>query len=453
MNKTYKQSPGVQLIAVLFILLVTPIFIIFGQAYQAGELDDPALFGLMALFFLPFYVGSWWLLWAFNGRFHLTDDAITLKQVGRETEIPYSDIIRIEERSQPAPHLRVQSRLGDKIIILYQTERFSDLYAGLKRKTAVLQQAEEVVFPLNLRLPANDYKQGILPTILILLFFGALTAGLVNDKPHLTIGHGVGFMAFILLLILLVVLLIDSRSPTAVTFSAMSIKTRSLFGKEKEWMADTITRVERERIERYYRGTTHVYYPLTITFADGEKLRIDEGRIWAFGYAPDRLYAIVARQYQGQQANANTLIAQANKHYEAGDLNTAISLYNQAIALFPAYTSYKIVVADALFKQQRPSEALVAYQELVAFTPEHDQGWVGVGNCQMLLGDLSAAVEAFARVISINPDDALAHYNLAMVQAKQNQRAAASDSLRRALELNPDWRTHVEQNVLLRELL
>jgi len=171
----------------------------------------------------------------------------------------YSDIIRIEERSQPAPHLRVQSRQGHKMIILYQMAQFSDLYAELKQKTAVLQQAEEVIFPLKLRLPANYYRQGIFPAILIMLFFGTLTAGLINDKSHITVWHGIGFMGFIILLILIVALFTDSRSPTAVTFSDMNIQTRSLFGKEKERMVDTITRIERERQERYYKGATHIY--------------------------------------------------------------------------------------------------------------------------------------------------------------------------------------------------
>lgn len=437
----------------VFILLLTPVLIIFGRAQLRGELDDPALFGVMMLFFLPFYVGALWLLWQFNGRFILTPHAIILKQLGRTTEIAYADIIQLEERSQLAPHLRLRTQQNQKLIILYQTERFSELYAALRQNVSLMQQAEAVSFPLELRLPANYYRQGILPAMAILLFFGVLTVQLVSERPHLTAWHGAGFMGFICLLILFVAFVTDHGSPTAVTFSDLNIQTRSLFGREKVWPANEIVNIVQERQKRTYRGSTFIVNTLVITFAEGKRLLLDEGRIWAFGYAPDRLYAILAHHYRGAQATANELIAQANKAYEAKEYDTAVSLYNKAIALYPPYTSYKLIVADTLYHLRRPSEALTAYQELVEFVPEHDQGWVGIGRCQMLLNELPAAADAFNHALRINPDAATAHYNLAMVQAKQNQRAAARASLHRALELQPKWREHVEQDAFLQQLL
>ncbi len=124
-SKTFRQSGNIRIAAGGFILLLTPVLIIFGRAQLRGELDDPALFGVMTFFFLPFYVGAWWLLWQFNGRFILTSQSIILKQLGRTTEIQYTDIIQLEERNQPAPHLRLRTRHNQKLIILYQTERFS----------------------------------------------------------------------------------------------------------------------------------------------------------------------------------------------------------------------------------------------------------------------------------------------------------------------------------------
>ena len=452
-SKTFRQSGNIKIVAGCFILLLTPIFILLGRAQWRGQLDDPALFAVMMLFFLPFYVGSWWLLWQFNGRFHLTPQSIILKQLGRTTEIEYADIIQLEERNQPAPHLRLRSHQNQKLIILYQTERFSELYAILRQHASLMKQEEHVAFPLALRLPANYYRQGILPAIAILLFFGVMTARLVGTRPHLTAWHGLGFMGFICLIILFIVFVNDHGSPTAVTFSDFDIQTRSLFGRKKAWAVNEIATIARERQKRTYRGATFIVQPLVITFADSQRLLLDEGRIWAFGYAPDRLYTILARHYRGAQATANALIAQANKAYEAKDYETAVSLYNKAITLYPPYTSYKLIVADTLYHLRRPSEALIAYQELVEFVPEHDQGWVGIGRCQMLLNNMPAAADAFGRALRINPDEATAHYNLAMVQANQNQRAAARASLHRALELQPKWCEHVEQDAFLRHFL
>ncbi len=452
-SKTFRQSGNIKIVAGGFILLLTPVLIIFGRAQLRGELDDPALFGVMTLFFLPFYVGAWWLLWQFNGRFILTSQSIILKQLGRITEIAYADIIQLEERNQPAPHLRLRTHRNQKLIILYQTERFSELYATLRQHVSLMKQAEEVSFPLELCLPANYYRQGILPAIAILLFFGVMTARLVRTQPHLTAWHGLGFMGFVSLIILFVAFVVDHGSPTAVTFSDFDIQTRSLFGREKAWPVNEIANIARERQKRHYKGATYIVQPLVITFSDGKRLVLDEGRIWAFGYAPDRLYAILAQHYRGAQATANELIAQANKAYEAKDYETAVSLYNEAIALYPPYTGYKPIVADTLYHLRRPSEALIAYQELVEFVPEHDQGWVGIGRCQMLLNNMPAAADAFGQALRISPDDATAHYNLAMVQANQNQRAAARASLHRALELQPKWREHVEKDAFLRHFL
>jgi hypothetical protein len=83
MNKTYRQSTAVQIVAGTFILLLTPICIVFWDAYQKGELDDPLLFALLMLIFSPFYGVACVILWRFNGCFHLTNHAIILKQLGR----------------------------------------------------------------------------------------------------------------------------------------------------------------------------------------------------------------------------------------------------------------------------------------------------------------------------------------------------------------------------------
>lgn len=363
-NKTFRQSTAVQIAAGSFILMLTPICIIFWGAYQKGELDDPLLFGLLMLLFSPFYVVACVILWRFNGRFLLTDHAIILKQLGRTTKIAYSDILDIEERSQLAPHLRLHTKQNKTLLILFQTERFSALYATLKQHVAAMHQAEQIAFPLHLKLPAHYYRNSLIPLLFTLFFFGFLTAGLVTTTSHLTIWHGLGFMGLFILIVLFVAYLTESKPPTAVIFSDMSMQTHYLSGKSQEWPVNEIKQIARERQERHYKGATHITHPLVFTFKDGQRFQLDESRIWLFGYAPDRLFAILSKQYQGQPT-ANDLIARANKFYEAGDLETAVSLYQQAIDSYPAYMSYKLVVGDALFNLKRPSDALVAYRELV----------------------------------------------------------------------------------------
>lgn len=151
------------------------------------------------------------------------------------------------------------------------------------------------------------------------------------------------------------------------------------------------------------------------------------------------------------QARANELLKQGKAFYNQEDYERAIEAFEQAIRLFPPYSSYKLLIGDMLFKLRRVEAAAQAYRETLEFAPEHDQAWSGLGQCMMLLGRDQEALDAFERAIELASDAPEPLYYGAMVYAKLNDRTKAQTYLRRALALRPDWKKAARQDPLLKD--
>ncbi|MCP4601099.1 MAG: hypothetical protein GY847_11345 [Proteobacteria bacterium] len=297
MNKTYRQPALIKVVAWCYIALTTPVFFVLFGSFWQGTLDDVAALIVIPLLFMPFYIGAWWTLWKFRGQFILTDEGIILSQLGRQTFLRYQDIHTIEERdSQLLPYLLLVTP-ETRLIILFKVEHFSDLYANLRQRISALRDAERVTFPLNLRLgPVYLRQVGVIFSIYA-IFTGILSLWGTFGQTHLTIWNGLFIWTLFLVVAVGALLMNEWKTPFAVTFENEAIKARYLLGKARIWNTRDVTRIERERQVRHLRyGSRMIVYPLVLTFASGEKLQIEEGRIWSFGYAPDRLLAILTRQ-------------------------------------------------------------------------------------------------------------------------------------------------------------
>jgi tetratricopeptide (TPR) repeat protein len=145
------------------------------------------------------------------------------------------------------------------------------------------------------------------------------------------------------------------------------------------------------------------------------------------------------------------LIKQGKTFYSQEEYERAIEAFEQAIELFPAYGSYKLLIGDMLFKLRRIEAATQAYRETIEFVPEHDQAWSGLGQCMMLLGKDQEARDAFERAVELASDAPEPLYYGAMVYAKLNDHAKAQTFLRRALALRPDWKKAARQDPLLKD--
>jgi len=297
MNKSYHQPILIRAVAWIYIILATPAALLFLGALQPERPNWPALAGPL-LFLALFYAGAWWLLWVFRGHYLLTDDAIILRQWGRQTRLRYRDICAIQEKdSQLLPYLVLitpQTRLA----ISCKVEGFSELYTTLRQRVPALRAAESAQLPFELRLKPNFWASAGLGFGVYAIFTGALSIGGVWGQPYLTLWHGLGLWGLFLAIAAAGFLMSEAGLPYAVTFTATRIEARYWLGKTRAWPAMEITRIERERQERHGRhGARIQVYPLVLTFAGGERLQLDEARIWSFGYSPDRLQSILTQHF------------------------------------------------------------------------------------------------------------------------------------------------------------
>jgi len=287
MERVYRQPREIK----------TPVILIFLVELSKGRVEDPSSYIFIPLLFLPFYIGACWVLWHFRGEFILTDEGITLKQFGRQTCLPYQDILSIEERdSQFLPYLLLVSS-ETSLTISFKVNNFTDLYANLRQRISVMQMAERETFPLMLCFRPGYVRQVLIGFSAYALFTGVLSTGFAHNKPW-SVWSMLGAWSIFLVIAFFVFWINELTSPYQVTVDGERIEARYLFSKTKMFASNAITKIERERqVRRIRYGATMVVHPIVITFQSGERLQLEESRIWSFGYSPDRLVIILKRQF------------------------------------------------------------------------------------------------------------------------------------------------------------
>ena len=297
MKKVYRQPREIKLVAWVYLALATPVILIFIIELSQGRVEDPSSYIFIPLLFLPFYIGACWVLWYFRGEFILTDEGIMLKQFGRQTFLRYQDISSMEERdSQFLPYLLLVSS-DTSMTIPFKTNNFTDLYANLRQRISVMQIAEQEILPLVLRFRPGYVRQVLIGFSAYALFTGILSTGFAHSKPW-SVWSMLGGWSIFLVIAFFVFWINELTVPYHVLVNGERIEARYLFSKTRTFGSGTILKIERERqVRRIRYGATMVVHPIVITFQSGERLQLEEGRIWSFGYSPDRLLIILKRQF------------------------------------------------------------------------------------------------------------------------------------------------------------
>jgi len=219
--------------------------------------------------------------------------------------------------------------------------------------------------------------------------------------------------------------------------------------------------------------------------AEAEKaLAIDptDARAMQLRYDAYRLAGNKAKAKEAEQAlrelgglgeTAARIFNEGADAYNAGDMTTAISKFQQAADLDPTLVQARLVLAKLFFTEGNLSEALARAEEVVALEPgngealriaydsarrlgntekaamaldglaESDPEWAATGLFQIAVelynaGQTEAAAQALERVIQVKPDHARAHYLLGVAQFNTGQTETATEHLQRFLELTPD---------------
>ncbi len=98
-----------------------------------------------------------------------------------------------------------------------------------------------------------------------------------------------------------------------------------------------------------------------------------------------------------------------------------------------------IVEAQALFRDERFSEAAERYEKAGAVFPVHPLAWKGLGHCLLCLGQPHDATRAFDHAIGLAPTSATALWGGAVAHAELGNQVVALSYLRRTLALQPTW--------------
>jgi tetratricopeptide (TPR) repeat protein len=105
-------------------------------------------------------------------------------------------------------------------------------------------------------------------------------------------------------------------------------------------------------------------------------------------------------------ANSSLIAELANKFYDAGRYNEAITYYQRALKLEPQSVNIITDLGTALFYSGKPDEALVEYNRSLQIDPRHVQSLHNMV-IVYLQGkkDVKAAAEALARLKSVDPSN------------------------------------------------
>jgi len=128
----------------------------------------------------------------------------------------------------------------------------------------------------------------------------------------------------------------------------------------------------------------------------------------------------------------------------SGDLEAALDLIGRALALRPGNTVARhnlywcqIAFGSEQFRNGRPEQAALTFQQAVTLLPELAEGHLNLGAALESLGDLEQARSAYRQGLTLDPKQAAGWVNLHSVILTSDQPEPAAQCLERALALDP----------------
>ncbi|MGE4071572.1 MAG: TIGR03032 family protein [Lysobacterales bacterium] len=114
-------------------------------------------------------------------------------------------------------------------------------------------------------------------------------------------------------------------------------------------------------------------------------------------------------------------LAAAGRAHAGGDLDQAITAYQDILSSRPEHRVARHRLGQALVDHGRWDEARRVLSEVVAEQPDHAEALNGLGLCAARLLDFADALRHFERAIAIDQQFALAHFNRGLILLKLGQ--------------------------------
>jgi type II protein arginine methyltransferase len=143
---------------------------------------------------------------------------------------------------------------------------------------------------------------------------------------------------------------------------------------------------------------------------------------------------------------ARTILEEAMKLHEAGDLTAAEARYKTVIEAGYRVADVLPIMAGLLGLRGAYDEALATWDMLLAISPAHDIAHHEKSLIYSHLGQADLAIAALQASCAANPDNPVSANNLAVLLADAGRKHEALEQFHRALELQPG-NIHIEHQV------
>jgi tetratricopeptide (TPR) repeat protein len=153
------------------------------------------------------------------------------------------------------------------------------------------------------------------------------------------------------------------------------------------------------------------------------------------------------RELGGLSETAVRIFNEGAVAYNAGDMTTAISKFQQAADLDPSLVQARLVLAKLYFSQGSLSEALARAEEVVVLEPDNGEALRIAYDSALRLGDTDTAAMALDGLAVSDPEwAATGLYQIAVELYNSDRRDEAAQALERVLQVEPD---HARANYLI----
>ncbi len=125
--------------------------------------------------------------------------------------------------------------------------------------------------------------------------------------------------------------------------------------------------------------------------------------------------------------------------HEAGNLQTALDIYNLILAQIPNDALALSNRGNTLKAMHRHPEALASYESAIRQHPGFADAHSNYGNALQELGRHTEAFESYEKAIKLNPNHAIMHFNRGTVLKKLARYEDAVKSYDRSVELDPHF--------------
>ncbi len=136
-------------------------------------------------------------------------------------------------------------------------------------------------------------------------------------------------------------------------------------------------------------------------------------------------------------ARVERLLKYCSRLNDNQDYYLASGMCARAHELDPTNPLPLMMMADAFIGLERPQDAVVAYETLLASDPVHPEALYRLGKAHMDLGQNAQALTALQSAVHVNPNDARVHNALAILHDQRGEHMTAQMHYRNALKLDP----------------